>query len=145
MLRTEPGVAAYRARKLRRGKRPNGMRRHRHLVSRETMNIHNHRLPLLTAALHAALFTATVAYVYLSSAGQAALVWVLWAIADLPVSLLYFAAPWYSRLVRGVVAGHTLLEHVLYLPHVIHGLLGTAWWYIMPRFVTAALARRRDP
>src|SRR5438094_10301411 len=90
----------------------------------DRMYIDRRHVPFFTAGLHAVLFAATVTYVYLSSAGQAALVWVFWIVADVPVSLLYFAAPVYSRFFHNTVSGHILLEQVLYFPHVVHGLLG---------------------
>ena len=106
------------------------------------MYIERSHVPFLTAALHGVLFAATVVYVYMSSAGQAAMVWVYWIIVDLPISLLYFAAPVYSRFFHNTVSGHILLEQVLYFPHVVHGLLGTAWWYLMPRAIIRMLQRR---
>ena len=106
------------------------------------MRIKRHHLPMSFALLHAALFFATVTYVYKSSTGQAALVWVFWAVIDLPVSLLYLLAPAYSRFVNELV-GQTAFAHILYFPHLIHGLLGTIWWYFLCRFVLALAAHRR--
>jgi uncharacterized membrane protein YjdF len=100
-------------------------------------------LPLVTAALHAALFAATVIYIYTSSDAQAALVWLLWVVPDFPVSLLHRFAPTYSRWVHTFVARDSFVDYLVYGPHVIHGLLGTLWWYLMPRFVIALVARRR--
>jgi hypothetical protein len=107
----------------------------------DRMKIDASRLPLLTAALHAVLFAITVIYVYTSTDGQAALVWTLWYVPDFPVSLLYMVAPSYSQWFDNVIVGRGIIEHLLYLPHVIHGLLGTAWWYLMPRLVIALFLR----
>jgi hypothetical protein len=81
--------------------------------------------------------------VYSSSSGQSALVWVFWAIVDLPVSLLYLAAPLYSRFIHSVISRDSLLDHILYLPHIIHGVFGTAWWYLLVRFATRVFLRRK--
>jgi hypothetical protein len=105
------------------------------------MKIEVRRLPLFTAALHAVLFAMTVIYVYTSTDGQAALVWTFWYVPDLPLSLLYMVAPSYSQWFDNVIVGRAIIEHILYLPHVIHGLLGTAWWYLMPRLVIVLFSR----
>ena len=107
------------------------------------MKINPSSLPLITAAVHAVLFATTVAYVYASPDGQAALVWVLWLIPDLPVSLLEMFASPYSRWIHSFVARDSLVNYFVYAPHVIHGLLGTLWWYLMPRGVLTVVAKRR--
>lgn len=93
------------------------------------------RLPIVTASVHLALFALTVVYVYTSTDGQAPLVWVLWMVPDFPLSLLHLVGPTYSRLVHSLVPRDSWLDYVLYLPHLLHGLLGTLWWYLMPRVV----------
>jgi hypothetical protein len=63
------------------------------------------------------------------------MVWVLFAIIDMPVSLLYFlAGNWYSSWLEGL--GKFSLAQFFYLPHLLHGLLGTIWWYFAPRLYT---------
>jgi uncharacterized membrane protein len=103
-----------------------------------------HRLPIVAAALHATMVALTMLYVYTSSVGQAALVWVLWAMADFPASLLYLAAPAYSRFVNQLVGADTFMAQVLYLPILIHGVLGTAWWYVIVRLFIGIVSRRRS-
>jgi hypothetical protein len=101
------------------------------------------RLPLAIATLHATLFAITVIYVFTSTDGQAALVWALWVVPDFPVSLLHMFGRTYSRWIHGFVVRDSFIDYIVYAPHVIHGLFGTLWWYLMPRFVIALLDRRR--
>jgi len=99
--------------------------------------------PIIIAIVHGMLFAATVLYVYTSSTEQAALVWLYWAPIDFPFSLLYYAAPTYSQLVYRLV-GDSPLTYVLYLPHLIHGLLGTVWWYFLALLTIKAVSRLRS-
>ena len=92
------------------------------------------RLGLMLAAMHVALFLGSVIYVYTAVQGQASLIWVVWAVIDFPVSLLYMViAEPYSRWLGTLSNDGAPLQHVMYLPHVIHGVLGTLWWYQLPR------------
>ena len=59
---------------------------------------------------------------------QAPLLWGMFAINDFPVSLLYFLGPKVHALGNSVAS-----QNVVYMPYVIHGILGTVWWYILPR------------
>jgi len=56
--------------------------------------------------------------------------WIFWLIADFPVSLLFFAA---SKL--GVVSYAFML--------LLHGVLGTVWWYFLPVVLVAIDPRSR--
>lgn len=107
------------------------------------MKIEPGRVPVITAVIHAVLFAATVVYVHSSTDGQAPLVWVLWIIPDFPVSLLYLVGPAYTHFVDSIVAHAAFMDYVLYMPHLVHGLLGTIWWYVMPRSVIALFLRFR--
>ena len=90
------------------------------------------RVGVTLSLLHGVAFTATFLYVQLSSEAQAPLVWTKWFIVDVPISLLYFLGhtnyPEWS-----VAQNNPIPAQVLYLPHLIHGLLGTIWWYFLPR------------
>jgi hypothetical protein len=90
------------------------------------------KLGITLSLLHSAAFAATAAYVHFSTAAQAPLVWTRWFVVDLPVSLLYYLGhtnyPEWSA-----AQNNPLAAQLLYLPHLIHGLLGTIWWYFLPR------------
>ena len=100
-------------------------------------------IPLALAASHAVLFAITVIYVSKSSDGQAALVWLFWDVPDFPISLLHWFAPQYSQWVHAIAQRDSFLDYVLYAPHLIHGLFGTIWWFVMPRFILVAITHRR--
>ena len=76
--------------------------------------------------LHLLAFLLLVGFVNYSADPQTALLWGIFAIVDFPLSLLYFAA--------GALYSHG--SHLLYFPYFIHGLLGTVWWFFLPRLVT---------
>jgi len=88
------------------------------------------KIGLALGSLHLAAFLFLVAYIHHSSDPQAALLWALFSITDFPLSLLYyFHVPSQE--------GYSGFARFLYLPYLIHGLLGTIWWYFLPRLVTA--------
>jgi uncharacterized protein (DUF2062 family) len=85
-----------------------------------------HRIAAVVAAIHIAgvLVTAASQQSLENHSGQAVLVWVPWAFIDLPVSFLAYvsldAPPW-----------------------VVHGLVGTLWWYFLALVVITGVRRRK--
>ena len=79
------------------------------------------------AAVHLAAFVLFALYLYLSTEGQARLLWTLWLPLDFPVSLV-------------VIKGFDLISpdsHIgsfvrMWLPYFVHGVLGTIWWFFIP-------------
>jgi hypothetical protein len=100
------------------------------------------RLPWLIAGVHLALVLSTIVYVYTSADGQASLVWLFWSIADFPVSLLYFLAPAYSHGAH-TLFGDSPVAHMFYLPHVIHAVVGTAWWFFVSHYISGRFTAAR--
>jgi len=92
------------------------------------------KIGLVCALVHLLGFVVLSVWVKNSAAAQAPLVLVPVAIVDFPVSLLYLAGRWYSTWYDKL--GDTFLAQILYGPNVIDGLLGTFWWYFLPRLVT---------
>lgn len=64
----------------------------------------------------------------------------VWSFIDLPISLLYIVIsnPLYSLQLKIPV-----LEWVFYPPYFIHGVLGTIWWFYLPKIYYAVKARFR--
>ena len=92
------------------------------------------KIGICLAILHCVGFVVAFSYIALSTDPQAPLVWLVFAIVDFPISLLYYlAGGLYSTIVKTLPS---FLAQILYPPHVIHGLLGTIWWYYLPRFFT---------
>ena len=79
------------------------------------------KIGLFLALLHLVAFFAFVVYIEHSTEPQTPLLWGVFAIVDFPVSLFYLLGR---------------IAQFLYLPYIIHGLLGTIWWYFLPRVVT---------
>ena len=87
---------------------------------------------LLAAGLHVALFFATLFYIQLSGDPQAPLTWGIWALVDFPVSMLYMiGGTEYSSFLHSWDG--SWFAKVLYLPHLLHGLLGAIQWFFLPR------------
>jgi hypothetical protein len=104
-----------------------------HAAQKENENMHSKKLGLLFAGLHLVAFLATIFYIRHSASPQASLIWGIFAIFDFPISSVYFfAGGAYSKWLDAL--GNSSLAQIAYLPHLIHGLLGTIWWYFLPRF-----------
>jgi len=71
------------------------------------------KISLGIAGVHFALFLATAIYISSVEDGQAPMLWGLFFFIDYPVSYLAMVIP---------------------EPHIIFGVLGTAWWYLIARF-----------
>src|SRR5947209_4338536 len=92
------------------------------------------KIGLYCALLHCVAFALTVVYVRQSTDPQAPLIWALFGIIDLPVSLIYFAfGEAYSNMLQNLSS--RILRQLLYVPHVIHGLLAPIWWLFVPRLL----------
>ncbi len=66
-----------------------------------------------------------------------ALRWGVFAVIDFPISLLYmFAGKGYLDWSDSFVGSNSIFALLLYPPHPIHGVLGTIWWYFLPRLLT---------
>lgn len=85
---------------------------------------------------HLAAFLVTALYIAGSPVGQVALIWILWFPVDLPWSLLYFVlGENYSLWVEKLSQKSLVLSSILYAPHLIHGVIGTIWWYFLPNIL----------
>lgn len=79
--------------------------------------------PRIAAIVHFVLFALMCLGVAISSDGQAPMSWFLFAFLDFPVSLLYMIDwPNFQQ---------PILARIFYAPYIIHGALGTAWWYLI--------------
>ena len=92
------------------------------------------RLGLFSAGVHFTCFAAMVAFTRYSQDGQASLLWLLFVPVDFPLSLGYCFAKEYSLWLHRLEP--SLLAQLLYLPYLLHGLMGTIWWYFVPRLLT---------
>lgn len=95
------------------------------------------RIGLFLAGLHLLLFVGFLLWVRSTSSqdGQSELLWLLWIPIDFPWSLV---VPLLSP-----AAGDNLISPttpgirgvLYYLPHFVHGIVGTIWWYFLPSLV----------
>lgn len=79
----------------------------------------------------------TLSYTLISSDSQAHMVWFFFLFIDFPVSLLYTFAQSFSMMRDIPVFGW-----FLYPPYIIHGILGTIWWYFVARFITSLVDKK---
>jgi hypothetical protein len=93
-----------------------------------------HRLGLYCAGLHFLAFVGMATYIARSVDPQAPMLWAIFAVLDFPVSLLYYLSR-YVDLLRSSADNESWINQFLYMPHLIHGVVGTMWWYFLPRFL----------
>ncbi|MEN0038379.1 MAG: hypothetical protein AAGC78_14980 [Cellvibrio sp.] len=67
-------------------------------------------------------------------------VWGFWFLIDLPVSILNFVL--FDSL-HTLEKKHSSLKWLLYPPYFIHGVLGTIWWFYLPRIYYGIKDRKR--
>ena len=82
------------------------------------------------SGIHLLVFSLFVIYLHASADGQARLLWALWLPVDFPVS--------YTVIVGLEWIPDTLPEGVFlrtWLPHIVHGIFGTIWWFYLPSLV----------
>lgn len=82
------------------------------------------RAGVIAALIHLLLFAIFYFYINALYAGkaQAQLIWIYWLIIDFPVSIL---------LLPTIVSGNIDIFFLCFF----HGILGTLWWYYMPRIL----------
>ena len=94
------------------------------------------KIGLFLCYLHFIAFITTAMYIRLSTSPQAPLLWAAFAVFDFPASLLYMCVgPISSNLLDN--AGDSIAAQLLYWPYLIHGVVGTVWWYFLPRLCTS--------
>ena len=84
-------------------------------------------MAMVLATMHLLAFIAFAMLLHQSNEGQVILLWTLWTPVDFPISLL---VPWGFDVLpsNGDLGGVTRRA----LPYVVHGILGTVWWYCLP-------------
>jgi hypothetical protein len=100
------------------------MRKAAHVKSRSTIT---YRVAMGLAVLHLLAVLVFVVYLHQSNEGQAILLWTLWKPVDFPISLL---------VPRGLdvlpSTGDWAGSLRPALPYLVHGVLGTLWWFCVP-------------
>jgi hypothetical protein len=83
----------------------------------------------------------TIWYAAASTDGQAPLVWAIWAVIDFPLLLAYLlVGPSYAQWTQAFFSNHQAISQFLYLPHLLHGVFGTLWWFVLPSLVAKFVA-----
>jgi len=96
------------------------------------------------AVVHLLGVVATAWYVA-QSTGQAPMVWAYWAFIDFPWSLAYVVVGHgYTGWAETHSVSHPLLAQLLYFPHLLHGVVGTVWWYCLVLLIGKVVTRIRS-
>jgi len=97
------------------------------------------------SSVHLLAFIGTVLYTTRSSVEQASLIWLVWFPVDLPWSFLHLVGgAEYSQWLGEVTNVSSVLGYVLYTPYLVHGIIGTIWWFYLPKIVSSVLDRSKD-
>lgn len=98
-------------------------------------------ISIFCASLHLILFFVFVGIINSSNDGQAPLLWVVFALIDFPVSLLYLVIGYLHTWASGF--NNSFLSQICYGPHFIHGILGTFWWFFLPKIFLRIRKRKQ--
>ena len=104
-----------------------------------------YRLASISAAIHFAMFLVSSVIAQQAEGWAGVFVWPVWAGIDLPWSLLCYLIVYQTplnSLLRLIRAGTPLLDYLLYPPFIIHGVIGTVWWWFVPVVFSRWRARR---
>jgi len=100
------------------------------------MNNRTKYLGIILATLHMIAFVATVAYTVNSAIEQASFIWLIWFPLDFPWSFInILGGESYSVWVDNISDKSPILGYIFYTPYVVHGLIGTIWWYFLPTII----------
>ena len=96
---------------------------------------------LIMAAIHIAILAYTLAQILAAGAADWTVYWRMFLALDFPVSLAVVPLTWIAP-----PSPHGPLSDFanFWWPLVVHGLLGTLWWYIVGMSIGDRLARFRD-
>lgn len=89
------------------------------------------------SATHFGVFLITAIYIRLTEGvgGWNALLWLVWLPIDIPWSLLIVPmsyGPIATKLIQ-LSSQSQLIAFLTYPPYVIHGIIGTIWWFFVPK------------
>ncbi len=102
-----------------------------------------YKASVIVAATHLIGVGALAKSIESSSDPQAPLMWIYFAIIDFPASLFYFIPGENYESFRNAHVG-TPVAQLLYMPYIIHGLLGTLWWLFLTNFIISIYTKRRE-
>jgi hypothetical protein len=95
---------------------------------------------LIMAVIHIVILAYTLALIFAAGAADWTVYWRMFLALDFPVSLAVVPLTW---IVPPSLAGPLSDFANFWWPLVVHGLLGTLWWYIVGMFIGDRLARFR--
>lgn len=91
---------------------------------------------MVLAIAHLLAFILFVTYLGWSSEGQDILLFTLWIPVDFPISLLVLGG---FEVIPSDDASGSAIRRAL--PYFVHGVLGTVWWFYIPRIIAMVFAK----
>lgn len=99
----------------------------------------------ILALLHLVGFFVTVHHVITSPVEQSTMIWLVWFPVDFPWSLLnLLGGEGYSNWVQHISETSEIMGYILYTPYLVHGLIGTVWWFFIPHLIRKFLKSRES-
>ena len=98
--------------------------------------LRRNKLGIILSTIHLLFFLLTISYLNSSHTEQASFIWIIWFPVDLPWSLLYLiGGEEYGQWVETIYRYSPIISEILYTPHLVHGIIGTIWWFFLPKIV----------
>lgn len=94
------------------------------------------------AALHLLIIFVSLSIASFNEGWNFLFVWGLWFLIDLPISIFNFLL---FDALNSLKNNFPSLKWLFYPPYFIHGVLGTIWWFYLPRIYYGIKAKNRSP
>ncbi|HTF96320.1 MAG TPA: hypothetical protein VL995_09325 [Cellvibrio sp.] len=93
------------------------------------------------AALHLVIIFASLPLAKFNEGWNFVFVWAFWFLIDFPVSTLFFVLFYPLHYLNEAIPS---LKWLLYPPYFVHGVLGTIWWFYLPRIYYKVKAKKKS-
>ncbi len=96
------------------------------------------RIGAIFAIVHFVAYAATFFLTSIGSSWNSIYLILFWQAADFPISLILdTSAGIYHDWIEPSLREGTILGLLLWFPNIVDGLLGSLWWFVIPRFFMA--------
>jgi hypothetical protein len=104
-------------------------------MSESTVNFDSENLGVRFAGLHLAAFLFSAILAQQGQGWAGVYIWPVWFLIDLPWSLLHLLMehPSIDSWIEELRSDNTALSYILYSPYLVHGFIGTIWWFFVPK------------
>lgn len=93
------------------------------------------RIGAIFAVVHFIAYAASFVLTSTGSSWNSVYLILFWQVADFPVGLILVAfSGVYHEWIEPFLHEGTLLGQLLWFPNIVDGLLGSLWWFVIPKF-----------